>query len=589
MLEAASRGVSSSGHRAFRAASLAAALLIFGCLVARFWCAIDDAYITFRYSRNLAAGLGVRYNPTENPPVEGYSNFLWMLLCAAFETLKLNTAACASIVSAASGAALILLVHRRLVKLDLPLPAIVVATLALAAFPPLALWSTTGMETAAFALAIYATTDALILRDEKPRILTAIVAGIVLCLVRVEGPAWALSILLLACAARILDGEWKPSRRGIAASAAGILAAFLAYFAWRYAYFGGAIANTAHAKSGVLSIRFERGLRYVASHFVTFVSPAIVLAGGTLAALFGARRGKWLAIAAMGFAFPAYAVLVTGDFMPMGRFLLPAAPFWTLLMARLLASIPTRTAAINWTATTVAGVLLIAIQTAPAWNMHLAPREWLERLRFRYNTPVFMTEYEAWRNQMENVAEWKELGRGLRDYCRQLVPPPATPSVVLGAIGAAGYESDLYVYDRHGLVTPEVARRPLGPDEPLLSPGHDRRVPPEFFLKDKPTILRYRQLMRVSRAEVAAAARQMAAELRAAAAKTPELLDYAPDIWQIIGPDKEGKADYLVMWVCVGGERATAAWEAFDAKVRDLAGGSDQGAGGDAFDLDSGA
>src|SRR5690242_4850816 len=42
---------------------------------------IDDAYISFRYARNLARGLGLVYNPGER--VEGYTNFLWTVLMAA--------------------------------------------------------------------------------------------------------------------------------------------------------------------------------------------------------------------------------------------------------------------------------------------------------------------------------------------------------------------------------------------------------------------------------------------------------------------------------------------------------------------------
>ena len=41
----------------------------------------DDAYITFRYGRNLAEGAGLTWNPT-GPMVEGYSNFLYVLLSA---------------------------------------------------------------------------------------------------------------------------------------------------------------------------------------------------------------------------------------------------------------------------------------------------------------------------------------------------------------------------------------------------------------------------------------------------------------------------------------------------------------------------
>src|SRR5215831_971683 len=42
--------------------------------------AIDDAYITFSYSKNLATGHGPVYGYGER--VEGYSNFLWMVAVA---------------------------------------------------------------------------------------------------------------------------------------------------------------------------------------------------------------------------------------------------------------------------------------------------------------------------------------------------------------------------------------------------------------------------------------------------------------------------------------------------------------------------
>ena len=41
----------------------------------------DDAFISFRYARNLAEGHGLVWNPGE--AVEGYTNFLWVVLMAA--------------------------------------------------------------------------------------------------------------------------------------------------------------------------------------------------------------------------------------------------------------------------------------------------------------------------------------------------------------------------------------------------------------------------------------------------------------------------------------------------------------------------
>ena len=41
---------------------------------------VDDAFITYRYAQNLVDGHGPVWNPGER--VEGYSNFLWLLMIA---------------------------------------------------------------------------------------------------------------------------------------------------------------------------------------------------------------------------------------------------------------------------------------------------------------------------------------------------------------------------------------------------------------------------------------------------------------------------------------------------------------------------
>lgn len=45
------------------------------------WFLTDDAFISFRYARNLVEGHGLVYDLGEY--VEGYSNFLWVLELAA--------------------------------------------------------------------------------------------------------------------------------------------------------------------------------------------------------------------------------------------------------------------------------------------------------------------------------------------------------------------------------------------------------------------------------------------------------------------------------------------------------------------------
>lgn len=48
----------------------------------------EDSYITFRYVENFVSGQGLVYNPGER--VEGYSNFLWLMILALFRWLGFN-------------------------------------------------------------------------------------------------------------------------------------------------------------------------------------------------------------------------------------------------------------------------------------------------------------------------------------------------------------------------------------------------------------------------------------------------------------------------------------------------------------------
>ena len=54
---------------------------LLGWLTSVAWFITDDAFISFRYVRNLLDGHGLVFNPGEY--VEGYTNFLWVLELAA--------------------------------------------------------------------------------------------------------------------------------------------------------------------------------------------------------------------------------------------------------------------------------------------------------------------------------------------------------------------------------------------------------------------------------------------------------------------------------------------------------------------------
>ena len=60
-------------------------LLLLGWLTSVTWFLCDDAFISFRYVRNLVEGHGLVFNPGEY--VEGYTNFLWVLELAVIWSL----------------------------------------------------------------------------------------------------------------------------------------------------------------------------------------------------------------------------------------------------------------------------------------------------------------------------------------------------------------------------------------------------------------------------------------------------------------------------------------------------------------------
>jgi hypothetical protein len=108
----------------------------------------DDAYITFRYARNLAAGAGFVYNPGE--PVLGTSTPLFTLLLAAAAWCGAGIPETAFALGILGDLLVITAVHRALRRSGLPLAADI-AGLLLAALPLYVFHSLSGMETSLYA------------------------------------------------------------------------------------------------------------------------------------------------------------------------------------------------------------------------------------------------------------------------------------------------------------------------------------------------------------------------------------------------------------------------------------------------------
>jgi hypothetical protein len=302
--------------------------------------------------------------------------------------------------------------------------------------------------------------------------------GLALALLRIEGIVWAVLIGVGGGVFRRVSGlEW----RRVLAIYFGILGGgFAVYWACRYAYYQVPLPNPMYTKVNFGPDVLLRGFRYVAIFYLTFLTSFFIFP-----AFANSLRSRWrsqaLPVALMAIAVPTYAMVVGGDWMTMGRFLVPGLAFQAIVFGCLLQSF-WNSSRFRQTLLSGAVGIAIAVSLLPAWNIHLVPRSVRVPFRFMYSHPGFRSEYERWVLHSRESLVWKEIGLTLRGYAHP------GDSLVVGAIGAVGYYSGLFIYDRFGLVTRKVALLPRG-DGSLRSPGHDVKVSRSLFLDEHPTIL----------------------------------------------------------------------------------------------------
>ena len=469
------RGAGSPGVGA--ALSVLVPLTILLGLIWRFDFLVDDAFIAFRYAVNWASGEGLRYHLGSATPVEGFSDPLWVALLALGKLLGCAPELAARALSVTCSVACLLLLRHTLQRdLSLGAGAVFLGTLFLATFTPAAVWATGGLETAAFSLAIFASWRLLAFGGGTlERSLAWLLPGILVGL-RVEGLAWAMGLCLITRqgkASREATGMERNPRRTflIAALLAGALLT-----AARLWWFGEAVPNTVHAKSGFSLEVLQRGLRTLASFGLVHLSVPLI------ALLFpltqrSPQRGPARSAGLMLLGLATWNIFVGGDWMPFFRFLAPAAPFLALLLAisldaRMLPGAHRRFG--PWPL----GLFACALSLAPAFGWHPIPREWRAAMNFRSFRTGYQTELERWQTGVRNVENFTRIGLGLAQVER------SDATLVAGAIGALGFYSGAHILDRNGLVEARIAR---GPVTETRSAGHDKRVPRSFFIADRPT------------------------------------------------------------------------------------------------------
>jgi len=296
-------------------------LSICGLLVVHalhFFRPVDDAYISFRYAENLAAGQGVVFNAGER--VEGYTNFLWVVV------LSLCRLAGAPVPLASQILGVLLSIGSILLAADLARRIIpsgrgvgIPAALLLVASPAVAMWAGGGMEVPLFSFLAMLTAWCWIRESEKPGLAWRWpVASFFTSLARPDG------VLLFAVTFLYTLRESRAVEEGRVRRALQPLAIFLAlgtpYFVWRWLYYGALLPNTYYAKIAYDPSVLIHGLYYL-EWFLIDSGGAAILLGSVLA--LRSRDQRVGLLLCQGFWYTAYIFLLGGDGYAYSRFLVP--------------------------------------------------------------------------------------------------------------------------------------------------------------------------------------------------------------------------------------------------------------------------
>ncbi|MCA8955416.1 MAG: hypothetical protein KDC87_05045 [Planctomycetes bacterium] len=288
----------------------------------------DDAFLSFRYAKNLVGGLGLVFNGGE-PPVEGYTNFLWTMLLAAGMGLGQDPVQLAQVAGIASYVATIGLLAACAWRAPggVGLPA---AAVGLALHLHASRFATGGLETAMFTLLA---TLGLVLLIEARGACGFAAAGAVWILATMTRPDGAIFYALgglFAAWVAWRRRDWGP----LVAFSSSLVLIYVPYFAWKLVYYGDPLPNTFYAKSagrGYLAEGVHYVWLYLACYWVLLPGLALPLVFAwlrrgdrELAAGWGGLRAPLL-LGAFVWTYAAYVAWVGGDFM-FSRFCLPLTP-----------------------------------------------------------------------------------------------------------------------------------------------------------------------------------------------------------------------------------------------------------------------
>ncbi len=483
----------------------------------------DDAFISFRYARNLARGHGLVFNAGFER-VEGYTNFLWVIVLAAFDRAGIAPERIANVLSLLCGVAIWWLVLRASLRPGRPLWLALAPAILLAANRSFAVWCTSGLETKAFELLAFSGALRAVAEIESRRSgarETWVLSSLLLALASLTRPDGTLVAAGLFAARWILERRAGGARLPAVALGVGLFATILAaHLAFRLAYYGDWLPNTYYAKVGGRTW-WSMGLAYVTTfaieYGVVFWLPLLAAAASSAlrprvapspseprAALFAGALAPYV----------VYLAAIGGDHFEY-RPLDLVFPFACLLLADGAAALSEGGRAARAVAGSLLLLALVNTLLVPLLGRLGFPKEYTpgfpgatpradgsrdlvsrDRFPWAFQVPILGAALDLYNDlicetashavglrQEEHgigIPRLREEGRIMADLVAEGTLPRDT-HIALGAVGALPYYSGLRTLDRRGLTDRVIARGPSSaPGVRLMA--HDKIAPIEYAI-----------------------------------------------------------------------------------------------------------
>lgn len=492
--------------RAGVAAGLLVSLALLLAHAAAYRFLTDDAYISFRYARNLSDGFGLRFNPGFER-VEGYSAFLWVLLLAGFDRLGVAPERAAMALSFLATAALWAIVTAGALRSARDPRTAWVATVPgflLAATRSVAVWSSGGLETRWFEMLVVggvlrlASETGARLAGGRPRAVAPWLLGLA-AWTRPDG----VLVAAAAIAAAALVLAWRRSPvAGFLRGAAPFALMVAAHLVFRRLYYREWLPNTYYAKVDGRTA-WESGFDYLGAFALEY--GAFLWLPLLLAALAAHRRRGTPAVpilfGAVILPHALYIAAIGGDhfeFRPLDLYF----PFVFLLVADGLRHLLTRPRG-----AAPAGAALAAVLFGLLWLPWQSARQFPDGYRSGFPGRTPGEEASAWlsprRDPLQRLPGLREVAAahrrllvslsaryvGIRAeehrmFLATVVPDghrlrglvargllPRDLHMAMGCVGAVPYYSDVRTLDLLGLTDATVARQPFRGDDAM---GHDK-------------------------------------------------------------------------------------------------------------------